>query len=131
MVFTINANQSQQRRKQIEESGQFGDLCLSALRGENIMRFHYQSHNYQPLKREAIAGLFLLLSPVLLPCLFTPFTYASPSIFSVCSFSPLHFKLKMGSGFYFSLSNFHGNEKWELHGSFNKKVAVTKNGKQG
>ncbi|MBA0620378.1 hypothetical protein Godav_006101 [Gossypium davidsonii] len=46
------------------------------------MRFHYQSHYHQPLKGEAIAGLFLLLFPVLLPCLFTPFTYASPSTFS-------------------------------------------------
>ncbi|KAG8474893.1 hypothetical protein CXB51_031582 [Gossypium anomalum] len=82
VVFTIDANQSQQRRKQIEESGQYGDLCFSALRRKNIMRFHYQSHYHQPLKGEAIAGLFLLLFPVLLPCLFTPFTYASPSTFS-------------------------------------------------
>ncbi|XWS29593.1 hypothetical protein CRYUN_Cryun24cG0042100 [Craigia yunnanensis] len=46
------------------------------------MRFHHQSHCYQPLTREAIAGLFVLLSPVFLPCLFTPFSHASPPTFS-------------------------------------------------
>ncbi|EOX91949.1 O-fucosyltransferase family protein isoform 2, partial [Theobroma cacao] len=47
-----------------------------------MMRFHYQSHCYQPLRREVIAGLFVLLFPVFLPCLFTPFSHASPSTFS-------------------------------------------------
>ncbi|KAK8517407.1 hypothetical protein V6N12_016259 [Hibiscus sabdariffa] len=46
------------------------------------MRFDYQSHSYLPLRRETVAGLFLLLFPALLPCLFTPFTHASPSTFS-------------------------------------------------
>ncbi|XP_007047791.2 PREDICTED: uncharacterized protein At1g04910 [Theobroma cacao] len=47
-----------------------------------MMRFHYQSHCYQPFRREVIAGLFVLLFPVFLPCLFTPFSHASPSTFS-------------------------------------------------
>ncbi|KAE8704070.1 O-fucosyltransferase family protein isoform 2 [Hibiscus syriacus] len=43
-----------------------------------MMRFNC----HRPLRREAIAGLFLLLFPVLFPCLFTPFAHSSPSTFS-------------------------------------------------
>ncbi|GMI67959.1 hypothetical protein like AT5G65470 [Hibiscus trionum] len=47
-----------------------------------MMRFQHQNYCYQPLRREAIAGLFMLLFPVFLLCLFTPFSHASPSKFS-------------------------------------------------
>ncbi|KAE8655859.1 hypothetical protein F3Y22_tig00117016pilonHSYRG00180 [Hibiscus syriacus] len=43
------------------------------------MRFQHQNHYYQPLRREAIAGLFVLLLPVFWLCLFTSFTNASSS----------------------------------------------------
>ena len=89
-----------------EGIGCFGDLGFSSLR-EKIMRFHHQSHCYQPLRREAIAGLFVLLFPVFLPCLFTPFSHASPSTFSVCSYIFLSFAE-------FSFFNW----KWVLGSSF-------------
>lgn len=46
------------------------------------MKVQYQSFVFQTQRRGALAGLFLILFPVFLPCLFTPFSHASPSLFS-------------------------------------------------
>lgn len=51
------------------------------------MKFQYKSNDYhQPQRNGALAGLLVLLFPVLLPSLFSPLSHASPSMFSVCSF---------------------------------------------
>ncbi|XP_031287641.1 O-fucosyltransferase 39 [Pistacia vera] len=47
------------------------------------MKFHYKSsYGYQTQRGGALAGLFVLLFPVLLPSLFSPLSHASPSMFS-------------------------------------------------
>ncbi|XP_044481535.1 O-fucosyltransferase 39-like [Mangifera indica] len=47
------------------------------------MKFHYKSsYGYQTERGGALAGLLVLLFPVLLPSLFSPLSHASPSKFS-------------------------------------------------
>lgn len=47
------------------------------------MKFQYKSNDYQqPQRNGALAGLLVLLFPVLLPSLFSPLSHASPSMFS-------------------------------------------------
>ncbi|KAJ4714550.1 O-fucosyltransferase family protein [Melia azedarach] len=46
------------------------------------MKFQYKSHGYQTQRSGALAGLLVLLFPVILPSLFSPLSHASPSMFS-------------------------------------------------
>ncbi|KAH9664360.1 O-fucosyltransferase 39 [Citrus sinensis] len=51
------------------------------------MKFQYKSNDYhQPQRNGALAGLLVLLFPVLLPSLFSPLSHASPSMFSASGF---------------------------------------------
>nr|KJB44062.1 hypothetical protein B456_007G232700 [Gossypium raimondii] len=59
-----------------------------------MMRLNYQRHCYQLLRRKAMCGLFVLIFPLIFPCLFTPFTHASPSTFSEWNVpKPRHLRL--------------------------------------
>lgn len=75
------------------------------------MRLHYHNLN-QSHGAGALAGLLVLLFPILLPCLFSPLTHASPSAFSVC------FTLFMGHKFN-QLVSFPSSSFWV--GGFSRK----------
>lgn len=57
--------------------------------------------NFQSNRAGALAGVFVLLFPVFLPGLFSPFGHASPSTFSVflCHFDLLTFLFCFLEGF--------------------------------
>ncbi|PON84749.1 O-fucosyltransferase [Trema orientale] len=81
-----------------------------------MMRFHYHN-NHQPHRAGAMAGLLVLLFPILLPSLFSPLGHASPSTFSEWNApKPRHSRL-LRSALQSETSNIQQSDLWTPLGS--------------